>query len=190
MTIRDALLASEDAVYRTAQVITVLHAHRARGPWLRLVAVAGRADHVELLAVQGDRIRRPGDTVGLQSNLAHLQHLETRCVADLGADPATLSGLLNSRQVSELLSTPLDEQIATQTRAIAAALDERPAQARTSRPRLWFRNAAPAAPERLDSRVAAQVAQLQDLIAAVPIVALEDVALDWDDVDVSGDTAR
>ncbi|GGL00051.1 hypothetical protein [Deinococcus radiotolerans] len=191
MTVREALLATDDAVYRTAQVITVLQAHRARGPWLRLIAVPRRDSLPDLLAVQGDKVRRPGNTVGLNSNMGHAQHLDTRCMADLGADPATLSGLLKAQPVVELLSTPLDEQIVQATRALVTLLDERTAQAKTaSKPRFWFR-ARPSDPAEdlpLSPKVLEQLAALRALLETIPVVTLDDVALDWDDVSI--DTAQ
>ncbi|MDR6217787.1 hypothetical protein [Deinococcus soli (ex Cha et al. 2016)] len=187
MNVREALTATDDAVYRTAQVITVLYSHRARGPWLRLIAVPRRDALPELIAVQGDRVRRPGNTVGLASNMGHTQHLTTRCVADLGADPATLSGLLQTQKVAELLSTPLDEQIVQATQALVALLDERTAQAKQpGKPRFWFR-ARQAEPEEVapsSPKITEQIEHLRTLLGEVPVVTLEDVALDWDDVSI------
>lgn len=187
MNVREAMTATDDAVYRTAQVITVLQAHRARGPWLRLIAAPRRDALPDLLAVQGDRVRRPGNTVGLQSNLGHTQHLNTRCMGDLGADPATLSGLLQSQAVAELLSTAVDEQIVQATQTLVTLLDDRSAQAKApAKSRFWFRGRA-ASPEEaapLPPRATEQLAILRGLLSEVPVVTLEDVALDWDDVSI------
>ncbi len=187
MNVRDALIATDDAVYRTAQVITILHAHRARGPWLRLIAAPRRDSLPDLLAVQGDRVRRPGNTVGLQSNLGHTQHLNTRSMGDLGADPATLSGLLQTQAVAELLSTPLDDQIVQATQTLVTLLDERSAQAKSApKARFWFRSKA-AEPEEappLSPKVTEQLNVLRALLTEVPVIMLEDVALDWDDVSI------
>ncbi|GGR92626.1 hypothetical protein [Deinococcus sedimenti] len=187
MNIREALSATDDAVYRTAQVITVLQAHRARGPWLRLIAVAGRDSMPELLAVQGDKVRRPGNTVGLASNMGHAQHLTTRCVSDLGADPSTLSGLLKTQSVSEILSTTLDSQVVQTTQALVAALDERAAASKSaSKPRFWFRTRTAENPDDQppSPKVMELVGELRTLIAQLPLVTMEDVALDWDDVSI------
>ena len=128
--------------------------------------------------VQGDRVRRPGNTVGLQSNLGHTQHLNTRCMGDLGADPATLSGLLQSQAVAELLSTAVDEQIVQATQTLVTLLDDRAAQAKApAKSRFWFRGRA-ASPEEaapLPPRVSGQLAVLRGLLSEVPVVTLEDV---------------
>lgn len=190
MNVREVLTATDDAVYRTAQVITVLQAHRARGPWLRLIAVPRPGNLPELLAVQGDKVRRPGNSVGMNSNMGHTQHLATRCMADLGADPGTLSGLLQTQAVAELLSTPLDEQIVQATQALVALLDERSAQAKqASKPRFWFRAKAAEVDDSppTSPKVTEQIEHLRALLGEVPIVTLADVALDWDDVSI--DTA-
>ncbi|GAA5448506.1 hypothetical protein [Deinococcus depolymerans] len=182
----EQLLATDDIMYRAAQAITVIHAHRTQARWLRVIALAdpqatGRAP--AFVAAQGERLQRPAASIGLNTDLGHTQHLHTRCVSPLGSDPVTLRALIGGGHAHELESHGLVDRVTTATWGLAGALDEQ--QRERNRPaksfRLW-RAPTPHAAREAQERVDAWTEQLRAALRDLNFVPLSDLGLSWDEV--------
>lgn len=182
----EQLLANDDVMYRAAQAITVIHAHRSQSHWLRVIALAdpqgpGRAP--AFIAARGERLYRPAASIGLHTDLAHTQHLHTRCGSPLGSDPVTLRALIGGGNAHELESHALVDRVVTATWGLAGALDEQ--QREQTRParsfRLW-RAPTPHTVREAQDRVDAWTAQLHAALGDLNFVPLSDLTLGWDDV--------
>lgn len=177
----DQLLVSDDVMYRAAQAITVIHARRAEGSWLRLIGLEGTG--TDLLAVRGERLLRPSSSIGLNTELGHVQHLHTRCASPLGADPTNLQLLTDSGRAHELQYQGAEDRVSTATWGLAGALDDlhrarnRPVRAF----RLWRAPTTPTTTEEQE-KVAAWTAQLRAAMQELEFVQLRGVSLGWDDV--------
>ncbi|WP_291432570.1 hypothetical protein [Deinococcus sp.] len=177
----DQLLVSDDVMYPAAQAVTVIHAHWTAGSWLRLIGLDGTG--ADLLAVRGSRLLRPGASIGLNTELGHVQHLHTRCASPLGADPTTLQQLTESGHAHELQYQGMEDRVSSDTRGLAGALDDlhrarsRPAKAF----RLWRAPTIPTAHEEQE-KVAAWTAQLRATMQELEFMQLHGLSLGWDDV--------
>ncbi|GGS37375.1 hypothetical protein [Deinococcus knuensis] len=176
----EQLLVSDDVMYRAAQAITVIHARRSEGSWLRIIGLDGNP--TELLAIRGERLLRPSSSIGLHTELGHTQHLHTRCASPLGADPTNLQMLTDSGRAHEL-QHGAETPVSTATWGLAGALDDlhRARQRPTRKLRLWRAPATPTANEEQE-KVAAWTAQLRAAMQALEFTQLRSVSLGWDDV--------
>ncbi|PIG96466.1 hypothetical protein AMD26_016940 [Deinococcus sp. UR1] len=181
----EQILHSDDLTYRAGQAVSVIHAHRQRGHWLRLLLLPGPAP--EVAALLGERLQRPGASVGLGSSLGHAQHLLGRCGAPLGTDPAPLHAVVAAGGVLEVIPGTLEAQVAALTQTLAGALD---AQARATQPvaaRGLFsfrrsRGPDPNVSVQAEQEVQAALRSLREALGALQAVPLRGTALDWDDV--------
>ncbi|WP_343758939.1 hypothetical protein [Deinococcus depolymerans] len=181
----EQVLHSDDLSYRVAQAVSVIHAHRQQGHWLRLLLLPGPVP--EVAALLGERLHRPGASVGLGSSLGHAQHLLGRCAAPLGTDPAPLHALVAAGGVLEVIPTGAEAQVLTQTQALAAALDAqlRAAQPVPARGLFSFRRSRAPADEsgtQAELEVQGQLRALRAALGDLQAVVLRSTSLDWDDV--------
>lgn len=181
----EQILHSDELTYRAGQAVAVIHAHRQRGHWLRLLLLPGATP--EVAALLGERLQRPGASVGLGSSLGHAQHLLGRCGAPLGTDPAPLHALVAAGGVLEVIPGSLEAQVAAFTQTLAGALD---AQVRAAQPvaarRLFsFRRSRGPDPDvsvRAEQDVQEALRALRGALGDFQAVPLRGAALDWDDV--------
>lgn len=179
----EQILHSDDLTYRAGQSVSVIHAHRQRGHWLRLLLLPGPAP--EVAALLGERLQRPGASVGMGASLGHAQHLLGRCGAPLGSDPTPLHTVVEAGGVLEVIPGSLEAQVAALTQTLAGALDAqaRAAQPPTARGLFSFRR--PRGPDvsaQAEQEVQAALRSLREALGALQAVPLRETALDWDDV--------
>ncbi|OWL94743.1 hypothetical protein CBQ26_14585 [Deinococcus indicus] len=181
----EQLLHSDELTYRAGQAVAVIHAHRQRGHWLRLLLLPGATP--EVAALLGERLQRPGASVGLGSSLGHAQHLLGRCGAPLGTDPAPLHALVAAGGVLEVIPGSLEAQVAAFTQTLAGALDAqvRAAQPVAARGLFSFRRSRGPDPDvsvRAEQDVQEALRALRGALGDFQAVPLRGAALDWDDV--------
>ncbi|GHG25789.1 hypothetical protein GCM10017784_17550 [Deinococcus indicus] len=181
----EQILHSDELTYRAGQAVAVIHAHRQRGHWLRLLLLPGATP--EVAALLGERLQRPGASVGLGSSLGHAQHLLGRCGAPLGTDPAPLHALVAAGGVLEVIPGSLEAQVAAFTQTLAGALDAqvRAAQPVAARGLFSFRRSRGPDPDvsvRAEQDVQEALRALRGALGDFQAVPLRGAALDWDDV--------
>lgn len=181
----EQILHSDELTYRAGQAVAVIHAHRQRGHWLRLLLLPGATP--EVAALLGERLQRPGASVGLGSSLGHAQHLQGRCGAPLGTDPAPLHALVAAGGVLEVIPGSLEAQVAAFTQTLAGALDAqvRAAQPVAARGLFSFRRSRGPDPDvsvRAEQDVQEALRALRGALGDFQAVPLRGAALDWDDV--------
>ncbi|GGR60514.1 hypothetical protein GCM10008959_23050 [Deinococcus seoulensis] len=178
------ILASDELTYRTAQAISTVHAHRQGGHWLRALLLPG--DPPELVALLGERVQRPGSSIGFGSALGHVQHVQGRRAAPLGTDPTPLHALVAGGNVRELLPNGADAAVSDLTLALAGALDAQTRAAQpTAKPRFPFlrqRGPDPAEAIQAETEVQRCLAELREGLSRLVFIPLRDTSLDWDDV--------
>ncbi|MBZ9749827.1 hypothetical protein K7W42_03010 [Deinococcus sp. HMF7604] len=178
------LLHNDEQLYRLGQSLAVLFAHQGSSQRVRILIL--KDDPTNPLALQGDRLMRPGATLGLKAELRHQQHLQARCSAALGADPTPVDLLTRDNQVFELVNGEEQSRVSSAALALAAAIDSAsraPAAKPVSGLGRLFRKPQDDAPLSSDKGAAQRtLEELREAVKGLRVTPFATLTLEWDDV--------